>query len=234
MSVSVDATEVSQRAGQTAPGSPAVPVRLMVVDDHEVVRAGIETLLARESGIKIVGSFGSGEEALQALDEGKPDVVLLDYRLPGVSGAATCREILKRRPETAVVILTTYMDDDVIHACIVAGARGYVLKDAQKSDLAHTVRAAARGESILASEVTKRVLEWARRAKAIHQGGDPLAPHEVEILSLVAKGMSNREIGDKLHTSEHSVKVHLRAIMRKLGAARREEAVAIAIRRGAI
>lgn len=220
----------SGRLADTAPS----PIRVLVVDDHEVVRSGIATLLERDTGLRVVGMASSAEEALESLASAKPHVVLLDYRLQGMSGTAACREIVRRHPEISVVILTSYLEDDIIHASLVAGARGYVLKNASRSDLVHTVRAVARGEAVLAPEVTERVIEWARRSKAIHHGADLLAPNEVEIVSLVAQGFSNREIAGKLRTSEHSVKLHLRSSMRKLGAKRRQEAVAIALRKGVI
>lgn len=206
----------------------------MVVDDHEVVRAGIAALLEREPGVEVVGTAGSGEELLAHLDGLVPDVVVLDHRLPGMSGAAACREIVRRRPATGVVVLTTFLDDGVIHACLAAGARAYLAKGASGSDLAHAVRAVARGEAVLAPQVVDRVLEWARRAKAIYQEGESLAPHEVVVLSLAAQGMSNPEIGRRLKLSEGTIKAYLRSAMRKLGVTERAQAVAAGIRRGVI
>lgn len=209
-------------------------VRVMVVDDHEVVRAGLASLLTRDDEIEVVGLTGCGEDAIEALDTLEPDVVLLDYRLPGMSGAATCAEIIRRRPETSVVILTTYLDDDIIHACLVAGAHAYVLKDASRSDLVHTVRAVIRGEAVLAPQVTDKVVKWARQAKALHQGGESLTRSEAAILSLVASGLSNRLIAERLNVSTHMVKLHLRSIMRKLGVTKRSEATAVGVRKGLI
>lgn len=213
---------------------PRASIRVMVVDDHEVVRAGIAALLEREPDLEVVGTAGSGEEALELVDGLVPDVVVLDHRLPGMSGAAACREIVRRRPATSVVVLTTYLDDGVIHACLAAGAHAYLLKGASGSDLVHAVRAVARGEAVLAPQVVDRVLEWARRAKAIYQEGESLAPHELVVLSLAAQGMSNGEIATRLQMSERTIKAYLSSAMRKLGVTQRAQAVATGILRGLI
>lgn len=209
-------------------------IRVMVVDDHEVVRAGVSALVERQADMLVVESLGSGEDAIEALQSARPDVVVLDQRLPGISGAATCREILRRRPATAVVMLTTFVDDAVVHACIVAGARAFLLKGTASDELIDAIRATARGESVLAPEIVGRVLEWARAARAIHGSGPSLAPHEVVTLAFAAQGMTNREIARKLGVSEGSAKLYLRSVMRKLGVRERSEAVATGIRLGVI
>jgi NarL family two-component system response regulator LiaR len=209
-------------------------VRLLIVDDHEIVRSGLAALLSREPSILVIGALDSGESALEQMEELEPDVILLDYRLPGMSGSATCAEIVRTHPEVSVVILTTYVDEDIIHSCLVAGARGYVLKDATRKDLAHTVAAVARGESILAPQVTDKVVAWARRSKAIVEGRESLTPVESTVLALVAEGMSNPAIAGRLNVSAQSVKLTLRAIMAKLEVNKRSEAVAVGIRRGLI
>jgi len=206
----------------------------MVVDDHEVVRAGIVSLLRREDDIEIVGSAESGERALELLHVLCPDVVILDHRLPGMSGAATCREITRRRPATSVVVLTTYLDDAIIHSFLTAGARGYLLKDVHSGDLLHAVRSVARGEAILGSKIVDRVVEWARRARSVCDESAMLAPHETLALSLAAQGLSNREIAVSMKLSSATVKFYLRTAMRKLGARQRAEAVAAGIRTGVI
>lgn len=208
-------------------------IRVMIVDDHEVVRSGIVSLFKREPDLRIVGEATSGEQALVALQSLRPDVVLLDQRLPGMTGAETCREIVRRWPSTAVLILTSFASDEVIHSCLAAGARGYLTKSIETTDLPRAVRAVARGESILAPSVTERVIDWARRAKAAHVGSS-LSPREVEILSLLAEGMSNRELAGRLGMREATVKASVQATMRKLGVTRRWEAVAVAIDRGVI
>ncbi|HEX9774931.1 MAG TPA: response regulator transcription factor [Actinomycetota bacterium] len=213
---------------------PARPIRLLIVDDHEVVRSGLATLLEREPGIAIVGSLASGEETLAQLDELRPDVVLLDHRLPGMSGSAVCAEITRRKPEISVVILTTYVDDDVIHASLVAGARGYVLKDALGQDLIHSIRAVARGDAVLAPQVTDKVLGWARSSRALLEGHEALTPVEKTVLQLVSEGLSNPAIGERLNVSAQSVKLTLRSIMEKFDVSTRSQAVAVGIRKGLI
>lgn len=208
--------------------------RLMIVDDHAVVRAGISAMFEREPFIDVVASVASGEEAVEILDEVEPDVVLLDYRLPGLNGAGTCAEIVRRRPETAVIILTTYIDEDVIHMCLAAGARGYLVKDVNATDLADSINAIFYGESVLAPQVTEKVVRWARATKALVDDGPFLSARELSILSMAAKGLSNVEIAMQLGMASHAVKGALRSISKKLEVSTRSEAVAAAVRRGLI
>jgi DNA-binding NarL/FixJ family response regulator len=209
-------------------------IKALVVDDHEVVRTGIAALLGREPDIEIVGTVASGEEALEMLCVLLPDVVILDHRLRGMSGAATCREIMRRRPATSVIGLTTFLEDAIIHQFLAAGARGYLLKDTRKADLVHAVRSVARGETILGAQIIDRVVRWAYRAKALYEDPSSLAPQEVLALSLAAEGLSNREIAEEMRMSSATVKLYLRTAMRKLGARQRAEAVAAGIRLGVI
>jgi DNA-binding NarL/FixJ family response regulator len=207
---------------------------VLVVDDQELVRSGIVALLSKDESVRVVGARTCGEEALDDLDALKPDVVLLDHRLPGISGSATCTKILERDPDVAVVILTTEFEDDIIYACLTAGARGFLLKDTSSADLVAAVRSAARGESVLAPIVMEKVVEWARGAKTLSREEDDLDALEVTILELVSEGLSNPAIGKRLRISSQSVKLKLRSIMAKLGVTRRSEAVAVGIRRGII
>jgi DNA-binding NarL/FixJ family response regulator len=207
-------------------------IRVLVVDDHEVVRAGIISLLQREPDLDVVGDAESGEEALIRLEELRPDVVILDYRLPNMTGAAACRQILRRRPSTSVIMLTSAASDEMIDACLIAGARAFLTKDFS-ADLAEAIRSVSRGEAVLAPQATERILTLAR-AGANVQDANSLSSFEVEILSLVAQGLSNKQIGKKLCKSEGTVKVYLNAIMRKLDVRRRYEAVAVGMERGVI
>jgi DNA-binding NarL/FixJ family response regulator len=211
-----------------------IKTRVVVVDDHEVDRAGITSLLSKDPAFEVVGGFRSAEELLDQLLALTPDVIITEHLLPGISGAAVCGEIIRRRPAIAVLMLTSVAEDAVVHACIAAGARGYVLKGASGSDLVDAVHAVARGESVLAPEVVGRVIEWARQSKTIYNGGESLLPHEIVTLALVAEGLKNREIARKLNVSEPTVKHYLRSTIRKLGARERSEAVATGIRRGVI
>jgi DNA-binding NarL/FixJ family response regulator len=208
-------------------------IRLLVVDDHEVVRAGLQTVLSRDGRLDIVGIGSTGAEALDLFDKTLPDVVVLDHRLPDMTGGAVCAEMMRRRPSASVIILTSFDSDEVIHACLIAGARGYLTKTVANGEIVAAVHAVADGGVYLAPEITERVVTWARQAKQI-QGEGTLATEEIEILGLVAQGMSNRQIAGALCLSESTVKVRLQTAMRKLGATRRLDAVALGLRRGVI
>lgn len=212
----------------------ATVARVLVVDDHPVVRAGIAAVLGRETFIDVAGLAASGEEALALFDRVEPDVVLLDYRLPGMDGAATCAEMVRRRPEAAVVILTTHIDDEIIHACLGAGARGYLVKDVSAADLVSSIEAILCGEAILAPRVTDKIVRWARASKALVDGGPFLSVEELTTLSLVARGLSTSEIAQHLEVGAHVVKAMVRSTVSKLGVDSRSEAVAVAVRRGLI
>lgn len=207
------------------------PVRVMIVDGHEIVRAGLVHLFSREPSVAVAGVATSGQETLDMLSSIRPDVVLLDYRLPDMSGAAACREILRRNPTVAVAMLTSVADDDAIGACLAAGARGYLLKDATGKDLRRAIRSVAHGEVVLDPRVTSQVVSWARIG---HVPEGLLPSPEAAILALVAQGKSNREIAGQLNISIHSVKLTLRIVMRRLKANTRSEAAVIAVRKGLI
>lgn len=210
------------------------PIRVMIVDDHEVVRAGVASVLSRQSHIQVVAYASSGTEALEALEAVQPDVVILDHRLPDMPGAKICQEMVNRRPSTSVIMLTSFDSDDVIHACLVAGARGYVTKSVPNGDLIAAVCAVAEGGVFLGPDITERVVGWARQAKQLFQASGSLAPEEVEVLGLAAEGLSNRQIAAELCMSESTVKLRLKGAMRKLGATRRLDAVAAGVRQGVI
>lgn len=209
-------------------------IRVLVVDDHEVVRAGVTAVLSKSDGIDVVATAGSGAEALRLFDDLRPDVVILDHRLPDLTGASVCQEMVAQRPGCSVIILTSFDTDEVIHACLVAGARGYLTKNVVNGDLAAAVIAVSQGDVYLAPEITQRVIEWARAAKHLYHADWALVPDEVEVLGLVAQGMSNRQIAFELCVSESTVKARLKAAMKKLGASRRLDAVAAGMRRGVI
>lgn len=207
---------------------------ILIVDDHEVVRAGLVALFSRASDLAVVGVAASAEEALPLLEQLEPDVIVLDYRLPGISGAIACAEILRRRPSTAVIVLTSAMDDGVLISCLSAGARGYLLKSAERSDLVEAVRVVAAGGSIVAPEALDNLLRWVRDAQPLRGNSNHLSPDEVAALSLAAQGRKNREIARLLKVNESSVRGYLNGARRKLGARERSEAVLAGIRRGVI
>jgi DNA-binding NarL/FixJ family response regulator len=206
-------------------------VRVVVVDDHELVRAGFSTLLDREPDIDIVGTASSGEEGLDVIADLQPDVAVVDYSLPHMSGVAVCEEILERHPNTAVIILTGFMQEELVRKALDAGAKGYVYKDVESRDLKRTIRAVAKGEAVYDSKVTARVLHWAHRRSSGH-GEGALSLREIEALRLVATGATNKDIANAMFVSENTVKTYLRRALEKLDCHRRSEAAVLAARRG--
>lgn len=201
-------------------------VRVFVVDDHPVVRAGLVGLLDGEGEIAVVGQAEDGAQAVSLARDFEPDVVLMDLRMPGLDGAAATAQILAERPATRVVVLTTFETDADILRAVEAGATGYLLKDTPHAELLAAVRAAARGETVLAPPVAQRLLSELR------DGGERLTPREVEVLGAVARGLSNAQVGAELFISEATVKTHLLRIFAKLGVDDRTRAVTVALERG--
>lgn len=199
-------------------------IRVMLVDDHPVVRAGLRGMLAGESDIEVVGEAGSGDEARVRAPSLAPDVVLMDLRMPGGDGVTATGHLAGI---AHVVVLTTYETDADITRAVAAGAVGYLLKDAPVAELARAIRAAARGETVLAPSVAARLVGTVRSGQ-----GQGLSERELEVLRLVADGASNAEIGRRLHISEATVKTHLLRSYQKLGVSDRTAAVTSAVRRG--
>jgi DNA-binding NarL/FixJ family response regulator len=209
-----------------APQSLA-PVTVLIVDDHPVVREGLRGMLAAESAITVVGEAASGDEAVAMARMHRPDVVLMDLRMPGGDGVQATSGILATAPGTRVVVLTTYETDADIVRAVEAGAAGYLLKDTPRQDLVAAIRAAARGETVLAPAVAGRLVSQLRRPAA-----EPLSARETEVLTLVARGSTNAEIGRALYISEATVKTHLLRAFGKLGVSDRTAAVTTAIELG--
>jgi len=206
-------------------------IRLVIVDDHSIVREGLCSILNAEPDFQVVGEASNGEEALQVVARTRPDVVLLDLKMPGAPGADVCRDITAKRPETAVIILTAFLDSDMIYRCIQAWAKGYVVKDVERADLKRKIRAAARGEGVLDEKAASPVLERLRKGTAAPV---QLTEREVTILRHIAEGLTNREIGAQLYLSEATVKDQLRKIMDKFGVEHRISAVIAASKQGLI
>lgn len=204
-------------------------IRVLVVDDHPVVRAGIAALLESASDMQIVGTAASGEDALAQVPTADPDVVVMDLRMPGIDGDEATARILAAHPGVRVLILTTYESDDAILSAIGAGASGYLLKAAPEEELLAGVRAVAAGEVALAPSVS-RILVARTRAPAA--AGPALSPRELEVLRLVAEGLSNREIGARIHLGEATVKTHLLRAFAKLEVNDRTRAVTRAMELG--
>ena len=213
------------------------PIRVVLVDDHPVVRDGIRAYLQRRPGLDIVGEATDGVDAVRLARGLTPDVVLMDVRLPDGSGVAACREILASCPETRVLFLSSYADDDSVLAAVVAGAQGYLLKEINSSALIGAIEAVSEGQSILDPTVTQRALAWIKkcgRSPQVMAGAEPLSPQEERVLALVAEGKTNKEIANNLDLSEKTVKNHVRNIFHKLQVYDRTQAAILAIRKGLI
>ncbi|MDI3339364.1 MAG: response regulator transcription factor [Sphaerobacter sp.] len=206
------------------------PLRVCMIDDHEIVRSGLMHILAGDPEFAVVGEAADGPSGVAMVEVTHPDVVLLDVRLPGIGGAQVCRQIRERVPGTRVLILSAFGDDDLVHECLLAGAQGYVLKDIVDFDLKRSLKAVARGETVIDSRVAGAVLHRLRTGEARPAHG--LAPHQVNVLQLIAQGFTNREIAERLFLSEHTVKGYVQEILRRLEARNRLEAVMIASRHG--
>jgi two-component system response regulator DevR len=202
-------------------------IRVLLVDDHDVVREGLRSLLSRSPDIEVVGEAGTAAAAEAEAARLEPDVAVLDVRLPDGSGVEVCREIRSRRPETHVLMLTSYADDEALFASILAGATGYLLKDTRATALLEAIRTAARGGSLLDPALTQRVFERLRTAATART--DPVAQlteQEQRILGLIAEGKTNKEIAAEVYLSDKTVKHYVSNILSKLQLARRSEAAA--------
>lgn len=211
----------------------ANPIRLLLVDDHEVLRIGLRTLFSEADGFHVVGEAGTLSSAVTEAARLKPDVVLMDVRLPDGNGVDACRAIRATRPETRVLFLTSFADDDVVLATILAGADGFLLKEVSRDHLIGAVKTVAGGQSILDPAVTQRVMARmkALTAQATESTSDPLSPQEEKVLALVAEGLTNKEIAVSLHLSEKTVGHYLENIFQKLQVTRRSQAAVLYARR---
>jgi DNA-binding NarL/FixJ family response regulator len=211
---------------------PGERIRVLIVDDHEMVREGLMAMLQPEPDFEVVGQTGAGAAVVELVATTHPDVVLLDARLPDVSGVEVCRRLTRSHPDVAVVILTTFTDADLVQECLLAGARGYVVKDVERFSLKESIRAVYRGQAVLAPQVAGQVIERARARQPAESRRAALSASQVAILRLISRGHSNREIAAEVHLSENTVKTHIQEIFRKLGVRNRVEAAILAGKSG--
>ncbi len=205
--------------------------RIVLVDDHEVVRLGLKSLLEHHPQFEIVGEAGTAKEAIDQVEQNHPDVVLMDIRLPGSSGIEACEEITQNYPETKVIMLTSYAEDEMLFSAIRAGASGYVLKQINGEDLIKAIEAVGRGEALLDPAVTQRVFQEVRRAVKEEEASAfaNLSQQEKHVLLLVSEGKTNREIAKALFLGEGTVRNYVSSILSKLGVSNRAEAAAYAV-----
>jgi DNA-binding NarL/FixJ family response regulator len=209
-------------------------ISILIVDDHPVVREGIGSMLKREPDFKIVGEATNGLEAIDKARSLSPDVILMDLRMPELDGVEAIKKIKEEQPDVKFIILTTYSDDEYIFKGIAAGARAYLLKDAPREDLFKAIRAVSRGESLIQPVVASRLLDRLAELSKKTPSAETLSDREIEVLQLMAKGVSNKDIGDRLSITQSTVKTHITSIFQKLNVATRTEAVTTALRRGII
>jgi DNA-binding NarL/FixJ family response regulator len=205
-------------------------ITVFLLDDHEIVRRGLRDLLEAEGDIEVVGEAATQQTAVDRVHALDPDVAVLDVRLDEGNGVEACREIRSRHPRTACLILTSFSDDEALFQAIMAGAAGYVLKQIRSADLVDAVRRVAAGQNLLDPVVTARVLERIRRGPEQDERLARLTEQERKVLDLLAEGLTNREIGERLHLAEKTIKNYVTALLAKMGMARRTEAAVYAVR----
>ncbi len=199
--------------------------RVMIVDDHEVVRLGMRAAFELEADLAVVGEASNGVEALAKMPVLAPELILIDVRMDKMNGIEACREIKSRYPGVRILMLTSYADDEAVAASVMAGASGYLLKNVSRAELLRAMRLVAVGQSLLDSNVTKQVMERLQ----VQAPGNELTEREREVLALVARGYTNKQIGEALYVTEKTARNHVSHILEKLGLARRSEAAAFAV-----
>jgi NarL family two-component system response regulator LiaR len=209
-------------------------IRVLLVDDHAVVRKGLRALFELEPGIEVVGEAGDGEQAVQTVERLRPDVIVMDLEMPGIGGVEAARQISERYPASKIVVLTSHAAEEDVFPALKAGALGYLLKHSAPDDIVRAIHQAHRGETVLHPAIARMVLQELNRPPTPRQAltSDPLSAREIEVLRLLARGMSNQEIADSLVVGEATVRSHVSAILRKLQLASRTQAALYALREG--
>lgn len=203
-------------------------IRVLIVDDHQIVRQGLRAILEQEPDLKIVGEAASAEAALEIVTRTPPDVALVDIRLGGMGGIELCRRLREVAPNVAVVMLTSFLNETLVRECVQAGARGYLLKDVSDLDLVQSIRRVMQGEAALAPKAAALMLDWMQQ----RERGNELLPEDLELLRLIARGLTNREMAAELYVSEATVKDRVLELFRKMKVKGRVEAVMEGVRRG--
>ena len=209
-------------------------IRVGIADDQDLVRAGFETILAASSDLEVVGTAGDGIEAVELAGAARPDVLLLDIRMPRLDGLAALPRILAASPDTRVLVLTTFDLDEYVYEALRGGASGFLLKDVRRDQLVDAVRVVARGDALLHPAVTRRLIADLVTGRTVAPLDDPLTGRERETLQLIARGLTNAEIAAELFISEHTVKTHVSNVLMKLGLRDRVQAVIHAYESGAV
>jgi NarL family two-component system response regulator LiaR len=210
-------------------------INVLLAEDHVITRQGIRRLLEDEKGVTVIGEASNGEEAVQMATELKPDIVIMDIAMPKLNGIEATRQIKLISPRTAVLILSAYDDDEYVFALLKAGAAGYLLKNVSGDELTRAIRAVEKGEPVLDPIVARKVMNYFTlpdKARGVERPSEHLSNRETDILKLAAKGMTNKDIADKLHLSNRTVEGHLRTVFNKLGVGSRTEAVLYGLRKG--
>lgn len=220
---------------------PQTPISVLLVDDHLVVREGLRTMLAKDRGVEVVGEASSGEEAIQKVDDLHPQVVLMDIRLPGMSGIEAAQQVKEAHAAVSVIVLTMYDSEMYVIEAIRAGAAGYLTKDCSRELLSHAIRSVVEGGTLVRGELLRHAIEGLPRGHRNHKEGEAGSPgmhllteRELEVLRLVTEGFVNKQIARKLVLAEVTVKKHIQSIMAKLGASDRTHAAILAIRLGLV
>lgn len=206
------------------------PIRVFLLDDHEIVRRGLADLIGIQDDMEVVGEAGTAEEALRRIPAAQPNVAVLDVRLPDGSGVEVCREVRSSQPAVSCLMLTSYADDEALFNAIMAGASGYVLKEIRGNDLIEAIRQVAGGNSLLDPGMTSKVLERLRNGSKENSELSQLSEQERTILTLIGQGMTNRQIGESMHLAEKTIKNYVSGLLAKLGMERRTQAAAYVAR----
>lgn len=208
------------------------PIKVLLVDDHEMVRIGLSAVLSTEEDLEVVGEAASGADAFRLAREYGPDVILMDLVMEGMDGVETTRRIMEMMPDCKVIVLTSYVDDDKLYPVIEAGAFSYLLKTSRASEIADAIRAAARGQSVLEPQVAAKMMNRLRQPQRRAAAHEELTEREMEVLRLIAQGKSNQEIADELFIGVKTVKFHVTNLLAKLGLEDRTQAAIYALKNG--